>query len=91
MTTIAHRIIKKTRKVHQCSMCYRKFQPGTTMHYWVGIYEGDFCYSRCCVTCQQLIDHSTESEFPEGFVYESLNKDQTPEMLLEDLLKCITN
>lgn len=87
METIAHRVIKKTHKVHQCIMCYRKFQPGVTMHYFVGKCEGDFCYSHTCEACQELINHSSEREFPEGFIFEILGKDETPEMVLEDLLK----
>jgi hypothetical protein len=67
------------RKERQYYSCYRNFPIGTKMNYWTGIYEGDFnvCYS--CLTCVQVMNMDTETEFPEGYVHERLNKGETPE------------
>lgn len=52
------------------------------MNYWTGIYEGDFnaCYS--CMTCVEVMNMDTETEFPEGYVHEMLNKGETPEEMI---------
>lgn len=73
----------KTRKEHECFSCYRKFPIGTKMNYWVGHYEGDFCATYSCMTCVEIMNMSSEVYFPEGFVHEMLNKNETPEQLIE--------
>lgn len=84
MVTLSHRKINKTRKLHQCVMCYRNIQPGNPIHYWVGKNEyNEFCDSYICCTCQQICNQSQEQEFPEGFVFEMLDTGQTPEQLLQ--------
>lgn len=75
----------KIKKERQCFSCYRKFPIGTTMHYWAGIYEGDFSSVYLCLTCQKIMDADSENEFPEGFVYDCLDKGETPEQYLEKL------
>ena len=83
-TTLSSKIVK-IRKEHQCYSCYRKFPIGTQMNYWAGLYEGTFnaCYS--CLTCVQVMNMDTETEFPEGYVHEMLSKGESPEQLLERL------
>lgn len=74
-------VIRKTRK---CYSCYRIFDRGSEMRYWVGIYEGDFGYIYCCKTCVALMKHYDDDGegYPDGFVREMLDKGQTPEQLL---------
>jgi len=72
-----------TRKDHTCFSCLRKFPSGTKMSYWVGIFEFDFCASYSCMTCVEIMNSTNEVEFPEGFVYEMLNKGETPEDLIK--------
>lgn len=68
-------------------MCYRKFEPGSTLYYSAGIYEGEFCSCYICLTCDSIIKlvPTDEEGYPEGFVFEGLNKDETPEMYLQRL------
>jgi len=75
----------RTRKEHKCFSCFRKFPPKTKMNYWAGIYEGDFNSVYYCNTCDKIMQKDEENEYPEGFVYEMLDKNQTPEDLLIDL------
>lgn len=75
----------KIKKERQCFSCYRKFPTGTIMHYWVGIYEGDFNSVYSCITCQKIMDVDSENEFTEGFVYDYLGKGETPEQYLEKI------
>lgn len=81
--TLSHRLIKKTRKPHKCLLCLRQIPAASSMMYWVGKYEGDFCYSYSCMTCDEITKYGHEHEFCEGYVYEMLDKNETPEMLLE--------
>lgn len=55
------------------------------MHYWSGIYDGDFGSVHYCRTCEDIMNLSEPDDegWPEGFVREMLDKDQTPEQLLE--------
>ena len=75
----------RTRKEHQCYSCFRKFEPKTKMNYWAGIYEGDFGSVYWCETCDKIMQLDEEFEYPEGFVHEMLDKNQTPEDLLNSL------
>ena len=55
------------------------------MNHWVGKVEGDFnsCYS--CMTCVEIMNmrqDPDEDSFPEGYVFEMLDKGDTPEELL---------
>lgn len=71
------------RKDRQCFSCLRKFPTGTKMKYWVSIYEGDFNTGYVCSTCIKIMNKDKENnEYPEGYVEEVLNKDETPEELL---------
>lgn len=71
-----------TRKPHRCLLCMRILPAGSSMRYWVGIYEGDFCTSYSCQTCIQIIDLEQITEYEEGDVKEMLYEHQTPEDLL---------
>lgn len=74
-----------TRKKHQCFSCWRTFQPGTKMNYWVGTYEGDFNSLYTCMTCIEIMNmrqDPDEDGFPEGYVCEMLENNETPEELL---------
>lgn len=79
------------RKPHRCIMCRRKFPEGSRMHYQSNIYKGDFGSVYWCMTCEGLSKMAStdfsdgEFSYPEGCVDESLEKGQTPEMLLMDL------
>jgi hypothetical protein len=75
----------KIRKEHMCFSCYRKFPIGTIMHY--GTYVDDKIYSLyTCSTCEQIMDlEKDETEFKYGYVNNELNKNETPEQLLEKL------
>lgn len=80
-TTLTNKIVK-IKKERKCFSCYRTFSIGEEMNFWTGIYEGSFnsCYS--CLTCIKIMDMDTETEFPEGYVHEMLNKGETPEEAL---------
>lgn len=82
-----------TKKMHRCFSCIRSFPAKTKMNYWVGIYEGDFNALYACVTCVEIMNMRQDENadgFEHGFVNEMLEKDQTPEQLLEEL-KTIKN
>jgi hypothetical protein len=81
METLKCRLVV-TRKLRECNFCFRKFQIGTKMNYWVGIFDGEFCSSYACETCQEIMSLDSESAFPEGYVNDMLDKDETPEKLL---------
>ena len=49
------------------------------MNYWTGLYEGDFNALYSCMTCVEVMNMSDDTEFPEGFVHEMLDKGETPE------------
>jgi hypothetical protein len=75
------------RKDRQCLLCYRKFSIGTIMNYWVGIVEDTFTSNYSCLTCKEIINNSEDDGygFPEGYVHECLDKNQTPEEYLVEL------
>ena len=82
MTCLSNKDVK-IRKDRKCFSCYRKFPKGTTMNYWVSIYEGDFCAVYCCLTCKEICNLVKEEDgYPEGYVGETLEKGQTPEQIL---------
>jgi hypothetical protein len=74
----------KIRKKHRCFSCLRIFDPGVVMRYWTGICDGDFSSVYSCDTCDQImiLVKSDEDYFPEGYVFEMLERNQTPEELL---------
>jgi len=80
-----------TRKEHKCFSCLRKFPVGTLMHF--GTFVHDDIYSLyTCNTCEKIhglcYDDFYDGEgIPQGYVNESLNKDQTPEQYLDELLR----
>lgn len=82
MSTLSSKNVK-TKKEHTCYSCGRPFPKGTKMNYWAGLYEGDFCAVYSCMTCVEIMNMSDETAFPEGYVYEILDKGQTPEQFLE--------
>lgn len=74
-----------TKKQHQCLTCLRLFPSNTKMNYWAGLYEGDFNSHYCCMTCVEILNMTGDTEWGEGYVKEMIDKDQTPEQLLETL------
>jgi hypothetical protein len=86
--TLTNKIVQ-IRKPHICFSCLRKFEIGSKMRYWSGICEGDFGSSYCCIICDTIIDllDIEEDYYPEGYVDEMLNKDETPEQFLDNLKK----
>jgi len=79
----------KTRNPHKCFSYYRLFDIGTTMRYTVGTYDVIYgTYS--CTTCDKIMDLLPDDDgYPEGYVYEMLELNQTPEILLEKLNKIL--
>lgn len=78
----------KIRKERRCYSCWRKFQAGTIMRYWAGVYDGDFGAVYSCQTCQAIMlrqEPDEEGGYPEFFVANQLNPGQTPEDLLKTL------
>ena len=57
------------------------------MNYWSGLYEGDFSSVYSCMTCVEIMNMDSETDFPEGYVAEMLNKGETAEQLLERIKK----
>ena len=81
--------IVKTRKAHVCDACLRRFDVGTEMYTQTIADNGSIWKWRLCPTCYELLT-SHPKDFDDGFdcfetgcVDNSLNKSQTPEMLLE--------
>lgn len=75
------------RKQRKCYSCLRTYHPGNVLYYWVGLTEGDFGTAYCCPTCHEIMKLDSENEFPEGYVTEMLNKNETPEQLLARLTR----
>lgn len=78
-----------TRKRHVCNACGRMFEKGTKMWTQVNIYDGIQVF-RSCITCSELMlkykykfYDDCENMFMSGCVSDCLEKDQTPEQLLE--------
>jgi len=82
--------IMVTRKKHRCDACGRVFDKGTKMRRQVNTFDG-FGTWRECPTCQILLD-KYRPHFEDDYehvcyancVDEVLNKDQTPEDLLNE-------
>lgn len=81
-TQLQHKVVK-IRKARTCIMCFRKFEPGFSMCYSVGVLDGDFQQNYYCMTCDAIITiHARryhEHEFTAGWVTEGLDKGETPE------------
>ena len=77
----------KTRKRHQCLLCLRYFDSGSTMENQVGIQDNEIYSIYICSTCQSLIPYFMEDvdELSEGFTLNDMaeNNKETPEELLE--------
>ena len=87
MTTIEYKSVK-TRKIHRCFSCARDFPAGTIMFAWSVVDYGDFNNGYTCDTCDKIHDinrHDLDDGIPEDYVFECLDKNQTPEMYLEFL------
>lgn len=72
-----------TKKPHTCFSCLRSFPIGTKMNYWVGISDG-FSAVYSCMTCVEIMNMDSDTEFPEGYVSDMLSDGQTPEKLLKE-------
>lgn len=60
--TTQHKIIKKTRKIHECCLCERKIPKGFSAHFYTGINEEDeFFNCYLCNTCEALSEEFSES------------------------------
>jgi len=85
MATTLKDIIVKIRKQKHCFCCFRTFEVGTRMNYWVGVVEGDFNYAYSCLTCQEIMQLNKEDYYPEGYVAEMMEENIIPENYLESL------
>jgi hypothetical protein len=85
MATVLKELNVKTRKVHRCFSCLRIFPQGTLMRYQVCTYEGDFCTTYACSTCMDIMESLQEYNWEDGYVDLQLEKNQTPEELLQCL------
>lgn len=81
----------KIRKEHRCFSCFRKFTIGTIMDKWTWLIDSTWNSGYTCKTCQDIHDiHRDDFDsdgIPEGYVNECLNKDETPEMYLAELIR----
>ena len=66
MTTLQEKFVV-TKKEHQCLFCTRTFPPKTRMHYWCGIYDGDFSSNYTCETCEALTPYIDDHH--DGYVF----------------------
>lgn len=80
----------KIRKHHHCHGCFRKFEKGTKMIYWSCVDGSDFSHGYTCRTCNQITKYENKHHrqdwldgFPEGWVSDSLDINETPEQLLK--------
>jgi len=87
MATILKNLKVLTRKVHRCDSCLRKFPAYTKMQYQACVFDGDFCTTYMCETCQEIFKLSSENEWSSGEVDNQLDANQTPEELLIQLKK----
>ena len=79
-----------TRKPHRCDACGRHFPKGTKMRRQVNAEDG-ICQWYECPTCEELLG-KYRGNFDDGYgmceqfcVQDALNKDETPEEMLERL------
>jgi hypothetical protein len=47
-------IIKKSRKLHKCSECYKHIDIGNSYQYVIGVWDGDWSSYKICDKCQGL-------------------------------------
>lgn len=87
MATILKSKDLKIRKEQQCFSCLRTFPKDTLMYYQVSIIDGDFCTTYTCNVCKEIMSLSYEFEYEHGYVDGMLDKDTSPEELLQDLIK----
>jgi hypothetical protein len=85
MSTVLREVNVKTRKIHRCFSCLRMFPANTMMRYQVCTYEGDFCTTYACSTCMEIMKILQEDVYEDGEVNNQLERNQTPEELLECL------
>ena len=95
--TSQYKIIKKTRKMHRCTICGRKIPKGFSAHFYTGINnEGEFFNCYLCNTCEMLSNEFPDSviDMWEGYfdtqtLYDSMSEEEvnTPLQLLNKLRK----
>lgn len=75
------------RKPHRCWGCRRLYEKGQQLYYWSCVEDGRFGHGYTCDTCEEImkLDDEHDNEYPKGFVADNLNKDQTPEQLLQEI------
>jgi hypothetical protein len=62
------KLVKKTRKDHNCFGCCEKIPSGSSAHYYAGVFEGYFSTSYYCIPCKKYVDENPE-DWSEGFYY----------------------
>lgn len=95
--TSQYKIIKKTRKIHRCDICYRRIPKGFSAHFYTGINnEGEFFNCYLCNTCETLTEEFPDAvlDWHEGYfdtqtLYDSMSEEgvSTPLQLLNKLRK----
>ena len=95
--TSQYKIIKKTRKMHRCTICDRKIPKGFSAHFYTGVNnEGEFFNCYLCNTCETLSNEFPDSviDMWEGYfdtqtLYDSMSEEEvnTPLQLLNKLRK----
>ncbi len=88
-TTLKYKLVK-TRKRHLCFSCLRRFEPNVKMYYWFCVYSGQSNSGYTCKMCHEIINllHVPgDEDIIEGYVKEMLNEGETPETLLNDIIK----
>lgn len=84
----------KAMKDFVCDACLRKFAKGTTVRVQTNNYDG-IQHFKTCPTCYKLMINyfdyfkNYDNTCEHGFIDEYLDKDQTPEQLLDKLIKLL--
>ncbi len=77
------RLIKKTRKPHECCECRKVIQPGNSMNEVSGKWGGELSSFYICLTCQEKINAWQEQNpdecFCHGDLYELLSWSESDE------------
>jgi len=63
--------LPKARKIHLCSECHSKIQPGSIYERAEGVWDGDFRTYKTCLDCKSVRDEF----FCDGWTYEQLWND----------------
>ena len=84
MTELKHKVVK-IKKPRRCHGCNEKFEAGSEMIYYVGIFEGDFSTSYWCKPCNAYVIKYS-NDFEDGIGYGELKGEEHYEKFKEEFI-----